>query len=321
MSRPLRPEHPGAHWHVTSRGNERRDIFRDDRDREVFLETLGSAVSMLRWRVFAWVLMSNHYHVLLETPEPNLSRGMRQLNGVYTQRFNRRHRRVGHLFQGRFKGIVVEKESHLLELSRYVVLNPVRANAVRSALEWRWSSYRATAGYSPAPEWFQPDHVLALFGRRRAVAQGRYREFVAEGIRSAYSPWESLDHQILLGSEGFVEEIRHRMDGGTPPGEIPRKQRNLSRPGLQAIAREAALAFEVPEETVRRKRGGRVRLAVASVARRLAASSLEEIGTYLDVRSWSASHMAAAAEKLAERDADFRARMAALLNRIGSTAI
>ena len=146
MSRPLRLEYPGAIWHVTSRGNERKAIFADDDDREKFLEILGQAVVWADWRLHAYVLMGNHYHLLVETPEPTLSRGMRQLNGVYTQHYNRRHKRSGHLFQGRFKGILTEKESHLSELIRYVVLNPVRAKLCANAKDWRWSSYRATAG-------------------------------------------------------------------------------------------------------------------------------------------------------------------------------
>ena len=126
MARPLRLDHAGAVWHLTSRGNERREIFREDEDRERFLRILAGVVKRFRWRVHAYVLMGNHYHLLVDTPEPTLSRGMKHLNGVYTQNFNRRHRRVGHLLQGRFKAILVERESHLLELTRYVVLNPVR---------------------------------------------------------------------------------------------------------------------------------------------------------------------------------------------------
>ncbi len=263
MSRPLRLEHPGALWHVTSRGNERREIFRDDPDRELFLEILGRAVAMFHWRLYAWVLMNNHYHLLLETPEPNLSRGMRQLNGIYTQRFNRRHGRSGHLMQGRFKGILVEKEAHLLELCRYVVLNPVRAGAARSARNWRWSSYRATAGHESASEWLDTDGVLSLFASRRALAEGRYREFVSDGLRSGYAPWQTLTHQILLGGDEFVGKAERWMDGRQTLPEIPRRQRLLRRPSLETIADAAARIFAVPPGDVRRKRGGPVRLAVA----------------------------------------------------------
>ncbi|HQR44882.1 MAG TPA: transposase [Thermoanaerobaculia bacterium] len=313
MSRPLRLEHPGALWHVTSRGNERREIFRDDADRELFLGILGRVVSVFRWRLYAWVLMDNHYHLLLETPEPNLSRGMRQLNGLYTQRFNRRHGRDGHLMQGRFKSILVEKEAHLLELCRYVVLNPVRAGSARSAREWRWSSYRATADLERPPEWLATDGVLPLFSSRRAPATRRYREFVSEGLHSGYVPWKGLSHQVLLGGEEFVGKAERWMDSRVLVPEIPRRQRLLGRPDLKRIAEAAARIYGVPPGNIRRKRGGPVRLAVALVAREQAALSLREIGDFLGVRSWSASHMATAAQKLAAEDPVFKRRLDALV--------
>jgi len=127
MARPLRIEFPGAVYHVTSRGNERKAIFRDDQDHKIFLDTLADVTLRYNWLCHAYCLMDNHYHLLIDTPDGNLSIGMRQLNGIYTQRFNKRYSRVGHLFQGRFKAVLVQKDSHLLEACRYVVLNPVRA--------------------------------------------------------------------------------------------------------------------------------------------------------------------------------------------------
>ena len=143
MARPLRLEFAGAIYHLTARGNRREDIFEDNVDREVFLSVLEKVCDTYNWVCHAYCLMSNHYHLLIETPDGNLSKGMRQLNGVYTQAHNRKHGRSGHVFQGRYKAIVVEKEAYLLELCRYIVLNPVRAGMVRSAKDWPWSSYRA----------------------------------------------------------------------------------------------------------------------------------------------------------------------------------
>ena len=148
MARPLRIEYPGAVYHVTSRGNARESIFLEDTDRQIFLEVLEAVVGKYNWLCHAYCLMDNHYHILVETPDPNLSLGMRQLNGVYTQGFNRRHNRVGHVFQGRYKSILVEKNEHLLELCRYIVLNPVRAGLVSNPGKGDWSSYRSTA-YAP----------------------------------------------------------------------------------------------------------------------------------------------------------------------------
>ena len=224
MSRPLRLEHANAVWHVTSRGNERKAVFGDDVDHERFLSILGRTVALFRWKLHAYVLMGNHYHLLLETPEPTLSRGMRQLNGIYSQAFNRRHRRAGHLFQGRFKAILVEKEAHLLELCRYAVLNPVRAGLVRHARDWRWSSYRATASEASAPEWLETDWTLRNFGQRRSQAASRYRRFVAEGVRAAESPWESVRGQIYLGSDEFLEDVRRKVAARPSLRGIPRRQ-------------------------------------------------------------------------------------------------
>src|SRR3989338_74178 len=151
MSRPLRIEYAGAVYHITSRGNEKKAVFKDDSDRETFLKALAQVNKRYNWLCHAYCLMDNHYHLLIETPDGNLSLGMRQLNGVFTQRFNNRHKRAGHLFQGRFKGILIQKESHLLEVCRYVVLNPVRAKAAKHPREWGWSSYRATGGLAAVP--------------------------------------------------------------------------------------------------------------------------------------------------------------------------
>jgi putative transposase len=179
-------------------------VFFSDADRELFLGTLAGVVSRYGWICHAYCLMANHYHLLIETPKANLSIGMRQLNGIYTQSFNRRHNRVGHLFQGRFKAILVERESHLLELCRYIVLNPLRVKGRASAQSWKWSSYAATAGLARVPEFLSIDWILAQFGKRRAQAQKQYREFVRDAVESR--PWEKLKKQIYLGSEAFIEK-------------------------------------------------------------------------------------------------------------------
>jgi len=224
MTRPLRLEHAGAVWHVTSRGNERKELFRDQADHERFVSILGRTVTLFRWRLHAFVLMGNHYHLLLETPTPTLSRGMRQLNGIYTQAFNRRHRRVGHLLQGRFKAILVEKEAHLLELCRYVVLNPVRAGLVRSARDWRWSSYRATSAEESAPGWLETRWTLRNFGREASRAVRQYRKFVAEGAGASVSPWEALHAQIYLGGDEFLEDVRQRVKARPMSKGVPLRQ-------------------------------------------------------------------------------------------------
>jgi putative transposase len=189
MSRLPRIEFPGALWHVTSRGVEKRNIFLDNRDRHEFIGLLGATIEQHGWCLYAYVLMSNHYHLLLKTPETNLSHGMQRLGGIYAERFNRRYARWGHLFGARFKSHLVETDSHLLGAARYIVLNPVRACITATADEWPWSSYLATACLKRAPRWLDIDSILEQFhpsDRERAAAS--YREFVRAGAEVGVRP-------------------------------------------------------------------------------------------------------------------------------------
>jgi REP element-mobilizing transposase RayT len=234
MARPLRIEYDGALYHVTSRGNDRKLIFKDDSDRKLFLNTLARVTQRCHWICHVYCLMNNHYHLVIETPDGNLSKGMRQLNGVYTQAFNKRHGRLGHVFQGRFKGILVQKDTHFLEVCRYVVLNPVRAKTINHPRQWKWSSYRATAGMVEAHGCLTVDEILSHFGRRKAVAQEKYCEFVQDGI-DAPSIWNDLEGQSLLGVEGFADGLRHLVTAKQQIREIPKGQRFAGRPILEKL--------------------------------------------------------------------------------------
>lgn len=245
MARPLRLNYAGGVYHVTARGNERKAVVRDDRDRARWVDTLAQVVDRYRVRCHAWVLMTNHYHVLLETPTPNLSLAIRHLNGVYTQAFNRRHRRVGHLVQGRFKAIVVEKEAHLLELCRYVVLNPVRAGLVPHPRRYAWSSYRATAGEAASPAWLTVDWIWQQFGARKGTAQQAYRAFVQGGLNEAEAPWSRIVGQVYLGSEAFVGRMQAYAPGRRDP-EVPRRQREPVWRSAEAVLHRIARAYRVP---------------------------------------------------------------------------
>jgi len=238
MARPLRIQFEGAVYHITSRGNARQEIFLDGEDRAAFLEVLAEVVGRFGWICHSYCLMSNHYHILIETPEPNLSRGMQLLNGVYTQRFNRYHKRFGHVLQGRYKAILVERESHLLELARYVVLNPVRAKMVRSAKDWLWSSYRATSGQSDVPEFLHVGWILSQFDSRRDRAVSAYRRFVRQG--RGVDVWEKLRAGSLLGSESFVEKMRPRLLDIPPDQNVLRRERDAARPSLEEIFEDVA---------------------------------------------------------------------------------
>src|SRR4030042_1897831 len=240
MARPLRIEFPGAVYHITSRENDRKEIFEDDLDRKAFLEILYRVCTRYHWLCHAFCLMDNHYHLLVETPEGNLSIGMRQLNGVYTQAFNRRHGRVGHLFQGRFKAILIEKDSHLLEACRYVVLNPVRAKRVHRPGEWIWSSYGATAGRAKRHPCLVTDWVLSQFGSERKIAEASYRRFVRDGI-GVESVWKSVRAESVLGEGDFIESLSDYVRGRKQIPEIAKSQRFMNKPPLRDIFRSEVL--------------------------------------------------------------------------------
>src|SRR3990167_2001233 len=207
MARPLRLELPGGLYHVTSRGNARSEIYLDDEDRLNWLTLLNDVCERFNWICHAYCLMTNHYHIVIETIEGNLSKGMRHLNGVYTQNFNRHHHRVGHVFQGRYKAILVEKDHYLLELCRYVVLNPVRAKMVNDVADWPWSSYLATVNQTTPLKSLQVDWLLSQFEANKDQAIVTYQNFVRAGVGLA-PIWESLKNQIFLGNDDFVERLQ-----------------------------------------------------------------------------------------------------------------
>ena len=199
MARKPRVEFPGAFYHVTARGNAQADIFHSDDDRLDFLQILADVIERCGWVLHSYCLMTNHYHLLIETPEANLGKGMQLLGGTYTHRFNRRNKRVGHVFQGRYKAVIVEKESHLLEVSRYIVLNPVKAGMVKSAIDYRWSSFLDIAGRRKAPRWLATDEILGMFNVKRGLAKKAYAKFVEE--TSFESPVKELRWGLILGSK------------------------------------------------------------------------------------------------------------------------
>ena len=236
MARPLRIEFADAVHHVTSRGNRREPIFLDDRDRLLFLELLAQALERFDACALAYCLMGNHYHLVLCTRQPNLSALMRHLNGVFTQRMNRRHGKVGHVFQGRYKAILVDRDAYLLEACRYVDLNPVRAGLVAAPQDWPWSSYQALTGARPAPPWLDTAMLHGALLRRtrvtpaeQAQAWRQYADLVATA-RDAPLWASALRQQVYLGDEAFVERMQARAapERMAAP-EVPRPQRARSR--------------------------------------------------------------------------------------------
>ena len=236
MSRPLRIEFPGAVYHVTSRGDRRESIFEDDADRRALLAVVALGLTRFDAQMLAYCLMGNHYHFVLHTRAANLSQLMRHINGVYTQSFNRRHAKVGHLFQGRFKAIVIDRDAYLLEVCRYVELNPVRAGMVDAPQAWPWSSYRAHVGEAAAPEWLDTGglygdllgHVANTAGDTRRAAR-RYAQLVAAGRDVRL--WDSgLNKQIYLGDDDFVARMQSQVaHSGMTSKDVPKAQRSAPR--------------------------------------------------------------------------------------------
>jgi REP element-mobilizing transposase RayT len=285
MARPLRIEFAGALYHLTSRGNERRNIFRSDRDRKMFLAFLGIAAKRFGWSVTAWVLMSNHFHLVIQTVEPNLSRGMQWLNGAYAGWFNRRHGRCGHLFQGRFKAFLIDKENYFAQVLRYVVFNPVRANMVERPEQYKWSSYRATGGLDVAPEWFDLAGALQLFGAQQAEAQPAYREFVLEKIGGEDRLWDKLVNQLYLGGEEWLKKMRRRVETKPRSTDHPRIQRAVGRPRMYQVIDAVAKVAGVTADLIRAARGGTLRRLSAWIGWHEGLITLRSIAASLRMRS------------------------------------
>lgn len=272
--RPLRIEYPGAFYHVTSRGNRYEDIFSVDEDRERFLHILHLITQTHNWLCHAFCLMDNHYHLLVETQDGNLAIGMRDLNGIYTQSYNKNHRTVGHLLQGRYKAFVIEKDSYLLEVARYIVLNPVRAGMVKHPREYVWSSYLATSGEGPARPGLHTKGILSFFSRRVKEARIQYQEFVEDGI-GHLSPFVEAQHGLVLGSPQFVTEMWERSAGTETEPEIVRSERMIGRPLMADL-------FDKMESTSERD-------AAIMQARIRCGYSVSEIAKYLSLHRTTVS--------------------------------
>src|SRR6266536_1440523 len=320
MARPLRLERAGGWYHITARGNERRPVYRDDRDRQHFCELLEEMVSRFQVRLHCFVLMENHYHLVLELRESNLSRALQWLNVSYSVWFNRRHRRSGHLFQGRFKSVVVNRKQWGLELSRYVHLNPVRVGLlglnkseqqrarrgvsnpagvaqvkerIATLRRYRWSSYRAYIGIARKPEWLECLEVLSLGGGEKGREREHYRDYVETAVREGLerSPWEELKEQVVLGGQEFVARLRTDASGDE------REQRAARR--LSAVRPSLARVIECVEKVkgekwseFRDRHGDRGRDMVLYLGQRMCGSKLDELARLVGLKEYSSVAMA-----------------------------
>jgi REP element-mobilizing transposase RayT len=243
-----------ATYHVTSRGLERRDIVRDDRDRKKWLEFLDTVARRRGWRIHAWALMTNHFHLFLRTPQGDLSRGMHDLNAGYVSWFNVRHRRNGPLLQGRFHAVLVERDFHYWELSRYIHLNPVRAGIVARPEIYRWSSCPCYFNDRLAPSWLAWEEVIRPHAGSLAKARREYWRFLADGMTVPLpSPTSQAIASTVLGSAGFVAKIRALLAGRAAPSDVPAARLLRAAPSLPDVEEVVCRTYGVPADLLRRR--------------------------------------------------------------------
>ena len=277
MARPLRIAYPEAFYHVTSRGNERKDIFKSQGDRERFLSYLESATERYGALIHIFCLMTNHYHLLMETPFGNLSQIMQHINGAYTTYFNLKQKRSGHLFQGRYKAILIDADEYAKEVSRYIHLNPVRAKMVDRPEQYRWSSYQYYIGLKKSPKWMVRDFILGYFGKKISDAQKGYRAFVESLIGQEYkSPLRDVVSSTILGRVDFIEAIKDKY--------LSNKEFDPNVPALKELSGKPSVEEIIEEvDSVFRENRGLARGVKIYLCQRHTGKMLKEIGNYFDI--------------------------------------
>jgi REP element-mobilizing transposase RayT len=274
MARPLRIEYAGAFYHVTSRGNERKVIFKSKKDREKFLSYLESAVTRYGAVIHTWCLMDNHYHLLVETPRGNLSQIMRHINGAYTTYFNIKRQRSGHLFQGRYKAILVEADAYALELSRYIHLNPVRANMVDKPEDYTWSSYGNYIAQNRVPDWLDTTFILGYFKTETSSVHEMYRQFVEDSCKKDKNPLENVIGSAILGSQNFINEVLTRSLSNID-------ERNV--PGIKALPQRPSIEQTVTKIKAELGPSENLRNICIYCCRHYSGAKLKEIGNYFGI--------------------------------------
>lgn len=284
MARAMRTEYPGALYHVTSRGHQKKPLFLDDADREHFLKLVEQVARRYRWIITAYVLMTNHYHFVIETPQPNLGRGMKLLNSAYASWFNKRHGRIHSLFGERYKAILIEKQAYLQRVTRYVVLNPVRAGMVARPEDYPWSSYQATAGLAEAPSWLSLEQLVPYFGEIDTW-RANYVSYVNEKCATEERLWVDLRRRFFLSSEAWLKTLKKVIRGKLRHDDHPTVQRLAGAPSVHAIATAVAMAFDMTVQDLRATRGGAARMMTAWIAWYEGAHRLRKIAAVLRLRS------------------------------------
>jgi REP element-mobilizing transposase RayT len=310
MARPLRITYPGAFYHITARGNERKTIFKSKRDREKFLEYLESAVFRYDAVIHVYCLMDNHYHLLLETPAGNLSQIMRHINGAYTTYFNLKRSRAGHLFQGRYKSVLVDIDEYAKELSRYIHLNPVRAKMVEFPEAYEWSSYAYYIGKKKSPEWLQRNFILGYLGEKMPAAEKGYKQFVECLLGQSYeSPLTGVVGSTILGAPDFIERIKDKyLSGLASDKDVPATRELSKKMTLDQIFAEVDAVFEGNAPI---KRNIKMYLG-----QRYSGRSLREISSHFGISESGVSHASRRVVKAMETDRKIRKQVEKIENRL-----
>lgn len=283
MARPLRIEYEGALYHVTARGNERKRIYFTQADYKKFFTYIKGAEEKYGILIHCYVLMGNHYHLLIETPHANLSKAMHHINSSYTAYLNRKRKRVGHLFQGRYKAIVIDKDTYLVELSRYIHLNPVRAGIVQKPQEYPYSSYRAYIS-KDRDDIITQDLILGMISKQAREAKKKYGTYVESAIgREVENPLKNVYGGMILGSRGFIKDILKKIKREVfEKGEISHRRSLRSQYGVEEILRVVSRQFKIsPDEIVSRRVPGLKKVAIYLMKRHTGATN-QEIGVQMD---------------------------------------
>ena len=320
MGRPIRIEYPGALYHITSRGNERKEIFREDNDRQRFLDVLADYHDRFGILIHAYVLMDNHYHLVLETPVGNLVKIMHGINSRYTGYFNRKYNRAGHLFQGRYRAILVDKDSYLLALSRYVHLNPIRAGFTKNPEEYHWSSYRGYILKHKEATWMEYDWVLSQFGKHPDRCRKKYQEYVYQGLKGEGQPiFKEIFGQAILGPKKFVDQIQTLFRGQEIDREIPERKylKKFLKPESILTAVAEFWKKEVADLVVRGTRDDTARKMAIYLSKRYCGSSNLEIGRLFGGMHYSAISKASTRfSKEIEKDDDLKHKMKQIMSNV-----
>jgi len=315
MARQLRIEFEGAFYHITSRGNQRERIFFEDKDREMLLEILKRTKERYGYLLHAYVLMDNHYHFLIETSKANISQTMQNINTSYTVYMNRKYKRSGHLFQGRFKGIIVDKDEYLVTLSRYIHLNPVRAGIVQRPVDYRWTSYRSYSDKSNKKELVDVEDTLSRFSERKAEAVKGYREFVEAGIGGGDNPFKVLEGGIILGNKSFMKKIKGILGRMKANEEIPQMKKLRTTVSIDGVINACCSYYgKGPEDLLQRRNGERN--TVVYLSKIFSGKKNIEIGKYFGIKGPAVSNVIKTMEGWVETDKRMKSEIENLKMRV-----